>query len=389
VPPANFGAVPVTSDLPLNGDGRYWWTGNLDNAPAGINYFIGDPRYLIDSIAFTWQLTSLSTDGSTPVISTSTDGGTTWTAHALPLGLQGLQSGVIVVSLTGATGIAVKVTYTGGTPSATATSTEVAVAITRNAKSAPVWDFPNALDPINYNAEVMDAPGYDNLLTLQTRMLIRLGFANQTATFPPGMAALLQEFLQGSQNYMYRRYSQLRTRHWFRWKVIPGQRFYGLLDNDESVLQNYALDPDKTIIYVGIQDNRNVWYPLTEGISPQLYTMIGKSWRPARYEIRNAIELYPAPDQTYWLWVKGHFGLQSFSNPTDITTIDSELVYLNALANAKAHYGQPDANNIMAEANAMRGELCASTHKTARYIPGTRQVPPAVRPTLLSFIPNQ
>jgi hypothetical protein len=85
------------------------------------------------------------------------------------------------------------------------------------------------------------------------------------------------------------------------------------------------------------------------------------------------------------LWIKGHFGLTSFINPTDTTTLDSELVFLHALANAKSHYGQPDANNIEAQANAYRAELIAGTHQTAHYLPGTIAVPPAVRPTLIQF----
>jgi hypothetical protein len=117
--------------------------------------------------------------------------------------------------------------------------------------------------------------------------------------------------------------------------------------------------------------------------------MINKPWRPARYEIRQAIEVYPAPDQTYWMWMKGHFGLTSFTLDTQTSTLDAELVFLHALANAKAHYGQPDANNIEAQANAYRMELIAGTHQTASYIPGTVAVPPAVRPTLIQYQDNQ
>jgi hypothetical protein len=85
------------------------------------------------------------------------------------------------------------------------------------------------------------------------------------------------------------------------------------------------------------------------------------------------------------LWIKGHFGLTQFLNPSDTTTLDSELVFLHALANAKSHYGQPDANNIESQANAYRAELIAGTHQTAHYLPGTIAVPPAVRPTLIAF----
>lgn len=395
----NFGGYAGTfgyiDEARISDSARYTATFSVPTGPfpstllTDYIVFIGNPSYMADTIALNWQLTALSNDGSAVSILYSTDGGVTFTSTTLPGPLQGLQSGQILVDLIAATGIQIGVEYAGGTYNPSATNSEVAISVTRNINSAPVWDYPNPFDPINYNGQVIDTPGYDDLLTLQTRMLVRLGFANQTADPPPGMAALLQEFLQSAQNYLYRRYSATRTRRWFRWKVNPGQRFYSLLDNDENILQDYTMDPEKTVIYAGIQDSRNVWYPLIEGIPAQLYTMLAKPWRPARYEIRNAIELYPAPDQTYFLWVKGHFGLQSFSNPTDLTTIDSELVFLHALANAKSHYGQPDANNIEAQANAFRAELVASSHKTAHYIPGTIPIPPAIRPTLIQFQDNQ
>ena len=207
---------------------------------------------------------------------------------------------------------------------------------------------------------------------------------------PPNLIAVINDFLESAQRYLYRRYKQLHTTRLFRWKVNPGQRFYSLKDNDEDVLcTDFNMDPNKRIEWAGIQDSRNVWYPLVQGIPPQLYTMINKPWRPARYEIRQAIEVYPTPDQTYWMWFKGHFGLQTFENDGDLTTLDAELVFLWALANAKTHYGQRDANDIAAQANDYRKELIAGTHQTASYIPGTVAVPPAVRPTLIQYQDNQ
>jgi len=202
------------------------------------------------------------------------------------------------------------------------------------------------------------------------------------------MALLVNDFLASAQTFLYRRYLQLHTKRLFRWKINPGQRFYSLKDNDENVLENVNMDYARTVEWAGIQDSRNVWYPMIQGIPPQLYTMITKPWRPARYELRGAIEIYPMPDQTYWLWMKGHFGLRAFTLDTQTTTIDSELVFLYSLANAKAHYGQPDANNIAGEADNYRKELIAATHQTAHYLPGTIAVPPAVRPTLIQFGPQ-
>lgn len=391
IPPSQFSNVPQNVVYPLNGDGRYWWTGNVADAMPGPISFVGDTAYYKDSMQLGWQIANVATDGSSVVLSYSLDGGTTWIAATLndtfgpPVQHRNLLSGAVNFSLAAATGLKIKVTTTGGSSDPTAKKWEVAVAVTRNANSQPVWDFPNPFNPINYNGSVVDAPPYDTLGTLINRMLIRLGFANQLEAPPPGMQALLQEFLQSSQNFLYKRFSQLRTRRWFRWKINPNQRFYSLLDNDDNVLEGFNLDTDKVIEYVAVQDTRNVWYPLIEGVPPQLYTMLEKPWRPSRYKITNCIELYPAPDQTYYLWVFGHFGLQAFATDDDITTIDSELVFLHALANAKAHYGQPDANNIEVQANAMRQQLVAATHQTARYVPGTIAVPPAVRPTLIRF----
>lgn len=376
---------------PTTADGRYYWFGNATAVTGGQINFVGDPALLTGSAGLTWTILQRATDGSYPVVTYSTNGGTT--LNSTQVGSEGTpqevinESGEILVSLNGATGFIVNVTSGGGAANPLAKQWILALAITRNTNETLPWDFPNPFDPISYNAQKLDFSGFPSatLLQLRTRLMIRLGFAAQASNPPPSMALLVNDFLISAQTFLYRRYNALHTRRFFRWKVIPGQRFYSLKDNDEDVLSTYHLDPAKQIEWVGIQDTRNVWYPMIEGIPPQLYTMITKPWRPARYDIRQAIEIYPAPDQTYFLWMRAHFGLLAFAADADTTTLDSELVFLWALANGKAHYGQPDANNIAAQANAYRKELIAGTHKTAHYIPGTRVVPPAVRPSLIQF----
>lgn len=392
IPPKAFQNVPQNVSYPLNGDGRYWFSVNATTPTSDTISFIGDTDYYTGSASLQWSITQIPTDTSGLVLSYSQDGGAIFTDTQIGPSLQhhGLLSGEIIVDLTSISGLQVKVSALNGSPNS-GPRWQVAVAITRNITEGLTWDSPNPFDPINYNASILDVGGYpmQTLSDLRTRILIGLGFANQATNPPPGMAAFVNDKLLGAQNYLYRRYPALHTRRFFRWKVNPGQRFYSLMDNDEDVIAGYHMDPAKTIEWAGIQDSRNVWYPLIEGIPPQLYTMIAKPWRPARYDIRQAIELYPAPDQTYWLWIRANFGLLSFVNDGDVSTIDSELVYLHALALAKGHYGQPDANNVEALANAYRGELIAGTHKTAHYVPGTVAIPPAVRPTLIQYQDNQ
>ena len=390
IPPLQYQHIPVNTNYPQNGDGRYWWTANAFTSATSSITFVGATNFLIDTASVQATITQASTDTSS-IFLTWSNGVTTGSVQLGPsLQDQSLLTSSVAVPLYSTGALTVGVYATGGVASSAATPWEVAVAITRNINESLPWDYSNPFNPMAYNSAPADMSVYtDTLANLRQRILIRLGFANSAANPPPGMASLVNEFLASGQRYLYRRYKQLHTTRLFRWKINPGQRFYSLLDNDENAQSNFQMDPNKKIEWSGIQDSRNVWYPLVQGIPPQLYTMINKPWRPARYEIRQAIEVYPAPDQTYWMWMKGHFGLTSFTLDTQKSTLDAELVFLHALANAKAHYGQSDANNIEAQANAYRMELIAGTHQTASYIPGTVAVPPAVRPTLIQYQDNQ
>lgn len=181
------------------------------------------------------------------------------------------------------------------------------------------------------------------------------------------MVVLLNDFLQSAQKALYRRYSALRTERFYSWPLVEGVRRYDFPDNQEACTKR--LDPHK-VTWVGIELDE-IWKPLAEGINPRLYSHDGTHGEPERYEIRQCIEIWPIPDQTRGkLVIKGHFGLEPFAADTDRTTINSELVFLMALSNAKAHYRQPDAGNYMQQMEVMLLDIVAGTHHTARYLPG-------------------
>lgn len=234
-----------------------------------------------------------------------------------------------------------------------------------------------------FNCECEEETNNETLAQLRRRMLVRLGYAAQADNPPPGMADLLNDFLVQSQRFLYRKYNALRTERFFSWTMVQGQRFYDLPDNDETCTKE--LDPYK-LTWVGVEDLNGAWYHLSEGIPPEWYTSINFQGLPVRYEIRQCIEVFPAPSAVYTLRIKGHFGLTSFTEDDDKTTIDSELVFLWALANAKAHYGQPDAANYAAQAKEYLGNLVYGAHQTARYIPGTQPAQPWTPPVFLPLI---
>lgn len=183
---------------------------------------------------------------------------------------------------------------------------------------------------------------------------------------PPNADALIKGFLQSAQRQIYRRYDALRTERWYSWDLTANVSLYDFTSNVEVCTKK--LDPAK-VTWVGtVRDG--VWQVLRAGIDPYSHSH-NVTGRPARYEFRQCIEVWPTPTETAGqLVVKGHFGLEAFEADTDATTIDDELVFLMATANSKAHYRHPDAQNYVAQFETHLRKIVAGTHGTRRYIPG-------------------
>lgn len=224
------------------------------------------------------------------------------------------------------------------------------------------------------------------LASLRARVLRRLGYAAQVANPPPGMAELVDDFLSSAQTQVYLRYPELATERFFTWTMVVGDRFYGVGANDEQGTCTKVLEPKK-LSWVGVEDLNGSFHPMAEGIDPVRYVLADETGLPNSYEIRQEIEVFPAPDQAYKLTVKGHFGLLPFAADADVATIDPELIFLLGLANAKAHYQQPDAGNYFNQATDYLGQLTAGAHGTARYVPGTRRSAPETKPVFLPLLP--
>lgn len=234
-----------------------------------------------------------------------------------------------------------------------------------------------------YNA-ACDAGFYysETLSDLRRDLLIRLGHAARVANPPPGMAALLDNFLRRSQAFLYRRYEPVQTARWFQWTMVPDERFYGILANADSCLKKVSYD---RILEAWVEDLNGAWHPLTRGINPAAFTTITQPGLPCRYDIRQTIEVYPAPDQAYTLHVRGHFGLMRFTEDSDLCTVDPDLLFLWALANAKNHYQQSDAADIAQEAQTMLRDIIGASHGNRRYVPGEAPLPAATMPRFLGL----
>jgi hypothetical protein len=238
------------------------------------------------------------------------------------------------------------------------------------------------VDTMNCDCEVESS--YETLAQLRERMLVRCGYAAVKDNPPPGVADTMDEYLRSAQTFLYAQPANgsLRTERFYRWTMTAGQRYYGLIDSTNCCPRNLS---EYKVTWVGWEDLNGRWAPLTQGIPPEFYTMVNQQGFPYRYEIRNCIEIFPAPNGAYTLRVKGHFGLEAFTADSHRTTIDSEAVYLMAVGNYLTDKNKPGANNALAQANAYVKARVSGSHHTRRYVPGPKAPSPMVQPTMVQF----
>lgn len=243
-------------------------------------------------------------------------------------------------------------------------------------------------EPTGFNCACDDDNGDDeNRGQLRRRMLVRLGYAAQADNPPPGMADLVHDFLVSAQRKLFQKHPALRLVRFFTWTMEPGVRFYDLPENDERVDEECTKIIDAlNVKWVGISDTNESWIPIYAGIRPEYYTSVQRLGIPSRYEIRQCIEVFPAPDRAYKLRVKAGFKQEAFTTDAARTSIPSELVFLRALADAKYHYGHPDADRVDNAATDLLKDMKAGLHLTKRYVPQTE---PEVNLSAPIFLPLQ
>lgn len=218
------------------------------------------------------------------------------------------------------------------------------------------------------------------LATLRTRVLIRLGFGAQTANPPPGMTALINDFLISAQRQVAIRHPTLVTERFYSYTCVAGTRFYTLATDDAPTTP--AINPLR-IKGVWIEDTNGTFTPLTQGIDPQKYTMEATLGKPSHYAVRQALELMPSPDAAYIVHILADMSNKVFASDNDVCSVDDELIFLLALANAKAHYGQGDASAYFTQATSHLGQLTAGAHLSARFVPGPQGPAAPPKPVLV------
>lgn len=238
-------------------------------------------------------------------------------------------------------------------------------------------------DLIEVNCDCEDVSPYKTLAELRTDFMIGAGYAAQAANPPPGMAVLIRFWLNQAQDLLWLRYKEARGLRMFKWTMVPGLRFYGIDQSDDgttdgSGLCALKLDPKK-VNWVGFEDLNASWVQLFEGIPPEFYTRLQTTpgW-PSRYEIRSCIEIFPAPQAAYTLWIKGVFDKTQIVADGDRTSMDDSAVLWMALGMFKK-----DADMKAAALQRIK-DIVAGQHNTARFVPAPGlPLPPLTPPKFL------
>ena len=178
------------------------------------------------------------------------------------------------------------------------------------------------------------APPNRTLEDMRTELTARCGF--QAAGAAAGVIRVnMNSFLQNAQRVLYSLHEWARLRRYVDEDLGVGQ--YQIDYPEDS-------DPDR-ILGISIEDpNGPVATPfLARGILPAAYTYRTNRRRPARWEPFEQIEFDAECDKIYTCRIFYMKALARFTENGDRCDVPDNLVFLFALADAKAHYRQPDA----------------------------------------------
>lgn len=173
---------------------------------------------------------------------------------------------------------------------------------------------------------------YRTLGDLRGELLARLGMGAMGASGGAN-GALMNSFLRSAQAQLYTMADWSHLKGFKEIATGVGQNAYDYpapCARDQRVLKVETHVAGQVV-------------ELREGITPSMWSTMETRSQPARYERLEQLLIYPKPDQAYTLRVWYIRDLGRFTQDNDRATLDDDLILLHALANAKAHYRQPDA----------------------------------------------
>ncbi len=174
--------------------------------------------------------------------------------------------------------------------------------------------------------------------SMMTELKARLGFVTQGASSKL-IDPLLKSFLQEGHEYVYEQFGAPLLKKRTTIMLQKGSKLYDCHNDIED--ENFE---PAMIESICVYDTETSFNELRQGITELMRCDDITPTVPERYDILDGqIELWPTPDDAYRMVVIYRPGLTRFTQPADHACVPSRLVFLYALASAKAHYQHPDA----------------------------------------------
>lgn len=190
----------------------------------------------------------------------------------------------------------------------------------------------------------MALPLKKTLGQLRARLQTRLGFG-QSGQAGIVNSPIMDSFLQDAQDQLYMVCD---------WRDLCA--FEERLTGTEQQFYDYPADCNVERINSIAIWNGGEWQQLVEGISLAERSVELSSW-PLKYYRRDQFELWPVPNTQYRMRIDYVRTLGDFTDSNDRCSLPDPEVFLLALANAKAHYRQPDADRYQQQADALLARL--------------------------------
>lgn len=167
---------------------------------------------------------------------------------------------------------------------------------------------------------------------LRGELLARLGMGAMGASGGANQV-LIDSFLRDGQSQLYQM-QDWRQLTWYQdYTTGVGQNQYDYPDDADQSRRILRIE----VVIAG------QYIPIKESISTEMWSTMDTQGAPARFEKFEQLLIYPKADAAYTLRVWYVKDLMPFTENSDRATIDDGMIFLHALANAKAHYRHPDA----------------------------------------------
>ena len=197
---------------------------------------------------------------------------------------------------------------------------------------------------------------------LMTELRARLGFVAQGSA-SKNNDLVIKSFLQEAHDFVFGELEPPDRRKKTIIRLQGGSFLYDW-NNDQD---DEPIDPGR-VISVWLKETDTIRTPLTQGITEADRSLDDIREQPQKYDtLDGQMELWPIPDQPYDLVVEYIAGKPRFDRTPDRPGVPDRLVFLYALANAKAHYRHPDAQAAAATFQSMLGKEKNRQRENRRY----------------------